>query len=124
MQPDYTILYVDQLDASARLYAGLLGTKAIETSATFALFVLERGRMLGLWARSGVQPAPAMPGGGAHTELTFRVEGDAEVDAIHAAWRERGLAILQAPVQLDFGYTFVAADPDGHRLRVFARSVS
>jgi hypothetical protein len=22
-------------------------------------------------------------------------------------------------VQMDFGYTFVAADPDGHRLRVF-----
>jgi len=45
----------------------------------------------------------------------------AQVDALHADWRERGLAILQDPQMLDFGYTFTAADPDGHRLRVFAR---
>ena len=30
------------------------------------------------------------------------------------------LAIAQAPATLDFGHTFVALDPDGHRLRVFA----
>ena len=30
-----------------------------------------------------------------------------------------GLTILQAPMQMDFGTTFVATDPDGHRLRVF-----
>lgn len=124
MQPDYTILYVDQLDTSAQLYAGLLGKPAIETSPTFSLFAFENGRMLGLWARSGVKPAPAAPDAGANNELTFRVGSEAEVDAIHAAWRERGLPILQAPVELDFGYTFVAADPDGHRLRVFSRSVS
>jgi len=29
------------------------------------------------------------------------------------------LDIIQEPVQMDFGYTFVATDPDGHRLRVF-----
>jgi catechol 2,3-dioxygenase-like lactoylglutathione lyase family enzyme len=26
----------------------------------------------------------------------------------------------QSPTELDFGRTFVALDPDGHRLRVFA----
>ena len=36
-----------------------------------------------------------------------------------ADWKQRGLPILQEPVQMDFGHTFVAADPDGHRLRVF-----
>ena len=25
-----------------------------------------------------------------------------------------------APTAMDFGFTFVALDPDGHRLRVFA----
>jgi hypothetical protein len=28
--------------------------------------------------------------------------------------------VLQRPVDLDFGRTFVVLDPDGHRLRVFA----
>ena len=27
--------------------------------------------------------------------------------------------ILRAPTQLDFGYTFTSADPDGHRVRIF-----
>jgi predicted enzyme related to lactoylglutathione lyase len=31
-----------------------------------------------------------------------------------------GVAIAQKPVEMDFGYTFTALDPDGHRLRVFA----
>jgi len=30
--------------------------------------------------------------------------------------------ILQAPVTLEFGHTFVGADPDGHRLRVYSRA--
>jgi len=28
--------------------------------------------------------------------------------------------VAQKPVDMDFGHTFVALDPDGHRLRVFA----
>ena len=43
----------------------------------------------------------------------------AAVDATHADWKERGLPILQSPTEMDFGRTFVAGDPDGHRLRVF-----
>lgn len=41
------------------------------------------------------------------------------VDAPRSHWRERGIAILQEPTALDFGRTFTARDPDGHRLRVF-----
>ena len=33
-----------------------------------------------------------------------------------------GVQILQAPVTLEFGHTFVGADPDGHRLRVYSRA--
>jgi hypothetical protein len=28
--------------------------------------------------------------------------------------------MAQTPTEMDFGTTFVALDPDGHRLRVFA----
>jgi len=117
--PHYTILYVADLQASADLYAGLLGTQAVGYSSTFALFALEGGRMLGLWSRQAAVPAADFHGSG--SELAFRVPDHATVDAMHADWRERGLAILQTPEIRDFGYTFAAADPDGHRLRVFAR---
>lgn len=118
--PQYTILYVADPAASARLYAGLLGADALEVMPTFSLFALEGGRMLGLWARDSVVPAGDFQGSG--SELAFRVPDTAQVDSLHADWQARGLRILQAPVTRDFGYTFTALDPDGHRLRVFARS--
>jgi predicted enzyme related to lactoylglutathione lyase len=120
LTPHYTILYVADPAASARLYAGLLDAQPLDVMPTFSLFALDGGRMLGLWARDSVQP-PA-DGHDAASELAFRLDDAAAVDALHAAWRARGLAILQAPAALDFGYTFTAADPDGHRLRVFART--
>ena len=119
LTPTYTILYVADPQASARLYGKLLDTEHVETSPSFVLFPLENGRMLGLWAKSDTVPAADFHG--SSSELAFRVGSDAEVDALHGKWREAGLRILQAPTKVDFGYTFTAADPDGHRLRVFAR---
>ncbi len=55
-------------------------------------------------------------------EIAFPVENSAEVDATFAEWRGRGVRIVLAPTQMDFGYTFIALDPDGQRLRVFAPS--
>ncbi|SMF32104.1 Catechol 2,3-dioxygenase [Tistlia consotensis] len=116
--PSYLLLYVDSPEASGRFYAGLLGREPLQASPTFVLFALESGLMLGLWSRQTVEPAPAAaPGAG---ELGFKVAEPAAVDAIHADWQARGLAIAQPPSDLDFGRAFVALDPDGHRLRVFA----
>jgi predicted enzyme related to lactoylglutathione lyase len=120
LTPNYTILYVADPQASARLYAKLLDAQHVESAPTFVLFPLENGRMLGLWAKSDAVPAADFHGSG--SELALRVADDAEVDALHVKWREAGARILQAPTRVDFGYTFTAADPDGHRLRVFART--
>ena len=109
------ILYVDNPAASARFYADLLGRTPAEQSPTFAMFPLPSGIGLALWSRHTVEPAAAAAGGG--TEIAFMA---ADVDAVHADWSARGLSIAQAPTELDFGRTFVALDPDGHRLRVFA----
>lgn len=116
--PNFFILYVDNPPASAAFYAALLGRAAVEVSPTFALFPLDSGVMLGLWSKHTVEPAAAAGGGGA--EVAFSVAGQDAVTALHRDWSGRGLAMLQAPLQMDFGYTFVALDPDGHRLRVFA----
>ena len=115
--PNFILLYVRSPQASAGFYASLLGRQPVEASPTFALFALESGVMLGLWSSQTVTPA-ATPVGG--SELAFAVADKAAVDATHADWSGRGLPIAQLPTDLDFGYTFVALDPDGHRLRVFA----
>ncbi|OWJ66481.1 VOC family protein [Inquilinus limosus] len=116
--PSYTLLYVDNPPASAAFYAGLLGREPVESQPTFALFVLEGGAKLGLWSRHTVEPAATAAGGGG--EIGFSVADAAAVESLHEAWRGRGLPILQPPTTMDFGHTFVALDPDGHRLRVFA----
>ncbi len=114
--PNFVILYVDNPSASAAFYGDLLGKAPVESSPTFAMFALDSGVMLGLWSRRTVEPAAASGGDG---EIAFSVADRAAVDATHADWKGRGLPILQSPTEMDFGRTFVAGDPDGHRLRVF-----
>ena len=120
--PNFFILYVDSPARSAAFYQELLGRKPVESSPTFAMFALDAGIMLGLWSRHTVEPAANGTGGG--HEVCFAVEGKARVDELYADLSKRGLPIAQAPVELDFGYTFVALDPDQHRLRVFAANGS
>jgi predicted enzyme related to lactoylglutathione lyase len=79
---------------------------------------LRDGVMLGLWSRDTVEPKAASKAGAG--EVAFTVADATVVNATHADWLKRGLTIAQAPTQMDFGHTFVALDPDGHRLRVFA----
>jgi catechol 2,3-dioxygenase-like lactoylglutathione lyase family enzyme len=121
-KPNFFILYVNDPVVSAAFYAGLLERQPVEASPTFALFALESGVMLGLWSRHTVNPARdhAKAGVGGGGEVAFAVDSKATVMQMHDAWKERCLPIAQAPVDLDFGFTFVALDPDGHRLRVFA----
>lgn len=116
--PNFVILYVISPVASTAFYRELLCKSPVEVSPTFAMFALDSGVMLGLWSRHTVVPAAAAAGGG--SELAFALADAAAVRSVYAEWQGRGLVIAQAPIDMDFGYTFVALDPDGHRLRVFA----
>lgn len=111
------ILYVSNVAASARYYAGILGQEPMEAGDTFAMFPLPSGLGLGLWGKEGVTPAAA--GAGGACEVGFKVDMAEEVDRCHAQWQEKGVEILMPPTDLDFGRSFIAADPDGHRLRVY-----
>jgi catechol 2,3-dioxygenase-like lactoylglutathione lyase family enzyme len=113
------MLYVENTAASAAFYADLLARQPLSASPTFALFALDSGIKLGLWARAAAQPQAYAAAGSA--ELAIRVADRSVVNDMHADWAERGVTIAQRPVQMDFGYTFLAVDRDGHRLRVFMR---
>jgi catechol 2,3-dioxygenase-like lactoylglutathione lyase family enzyme len=116
----YFLLYVDSPATSANFYSRLLGKPPVELNPTFALFILDHGVKLGLWSRHTVEPAAQLTGGGG--EVGFSLPDQAAVDALHAEWLERGAQIVQSQTHLDFGYTFVAQDLDGHRLRAFSLS--
>lgn len=117
MRPDCLILYVHSPAESVLFYRSLLGREPVEQSPNFAMFMLNDKTMLGLWAAHDVQPASGQRGGGA--EIGITVGSDAEVTAAVAAWKASGWPVLQGPTTMDFGFTAVTADPDGHRVRVF-----
>jgi catechol 2,3-dioxygenase-like lactoylglutathione lyase family enzyme len=117
LSPNFIVIYVASPERSADFYSGLLGRAPMQASPSFVLFDLDSGVKLGLWSRHEVEPAATATAGGA--EIAFAVGDAAAVETIHTDWRGRGLTILQPPTTMDFGRTFLALDPDGHRLRVF-----
>ena len=119
-KPSTLLQYVRDVAASAAFYSGILGKPPVEQSPGFALFLLGDGAALGLWQRDDVQPAVSAQAGAA--ELAMLVANPETVQQTHDAWRALGVQILQAPVTLEFGHTFVGVDPDGHRLRVYSRA--
>ncbi|WP_353193659.1 VOC family protein [Pandoraea pnomenusa] len=117
LHPNMVNLYVASPPESAAFYADLFDLEPVEASPGFALFVFPTGLKLGLWARFSVLPTVIAPPGG--SEVVLPVASNAHVDATWEDWSGRGITILQKPTTMDFGRTFVASDPDGHRIRVY-----
>lgn len=113
---NYITLAVADPARSRSFYSGLLGLEPVSASPNFVLYALPNGIRLGLWLAGDIKPAPLAAGG---VEVTFSEADDAAVDTTFAAWAGQA-EVLQQPTRLPFGYTFVVADPDRHRLRVFA----
>lgn len=118
IDPNCILLFVNSAPESANFYTRLLDRQPVEASPTFAMFILPSGLGLGLWGKSGVEPTPTAAGG--CCDLGFKVDAPETVDALYAQWQGKGATILIPPTDLDFGRSFVATDPDGHRLRVYS----
>ena len=115
-QPALTILYVANPAASIAFYSALFGIQPVESSENFAMFKTP-GIGIAIWRASAVEPAvSATPGA---SELVIM---SPDADAAHAEWQSRGIRIIAAPFDAGFGRSFMAADPDGHRLRVLTPS--
>lgn len=113
----YLLFYVNEPQRSAEWYAQLLQTAPLEASPGFALFALADGTRLGLWKQDAVLPASQQTAGA--TELCLMLDSQAAVSTEFARWQTLNLPVLQMPQDMDFGFTCVTADPDGHRIRIF-----
>lgn len=110
----FVLLFVESPQKSSLFYQELLGLKTVEESPTFALFALNNRVMLGLWSKYTAEPrVEASPGA---FEICFPTEN---VDALYEEWGKKQVAMAQKPTDMDFGRTFVALDPDGHRIRAY-----
>ncbi len=116
IEPNVIVLYVDKLAIASQFYQDLLGIKPEEASVTFHSFKLSNGMRLALKAKYSVVPPTEEKSG--NGELAFTLNSDKKVDELFAKWQAKKISIIFPPTQMPFGYTFVAIDPDGHRLRV------
>lgn len=115
--PNFVILFVADPVRSAAFYAVATGTQPAEVSEGFARFAFPNGLQLGLWRRDAARPQPEGEAGGC--EVAF---SETDVDTVWRRWVAAGVHIDHPPVDVEFGRTFLARDPDGHRLRVLAPS--
>lgn len=117
-KPNSIILYVNDVVKSTEFYANILESIPVEQFSEFSVFALSDNFILGLQAKSGIAPKPQPQFGG--FELCMSDITNQDVDTIYLKWYELGIKIIMKPTMLEFGYTFVAVDPDGHRLRICA----
>lgn len=115
---DSIVLYVENISVSKKFYVELLGSTAQELSPTFVSFGLDSGLKLELKERAQSQPPSTTTGGG--TEMCIKLQDEKSLNRLFEQWRSRGVSFAQLPTALLFGPTFVALDPDGHRIRAFA----
>jgi len=113
---NYLLLAVRDPLKSAELYTKLLGREPVEKAPTFVLYVLPSGLKIGLWLADEMEPKPSAAGG---IEISFTEDSKEAVRATFEEWSKLGLKVLQAPTEMDFGFTCVLEDADGHRLRPF-----
>lgn len=113
-QLSFVLLFVTDPLESGQFYSRLFNLTPVEQSPTFVLFALPNGVMLGLWSRKTARPSVVAQGGG--SEICFTEEN---VDEVYAKWVKLGIPMAQTPTTMDgMSRTFVALDPDGHRIRV------
>jgi catechol 2,3-dioxygenase-like lactoylglutathione lyase family enzyme len=109
-------LFVDNIGEAKAFYAKVFEPRVLFEDEVSCVLKFD-GAMVNLLQASQapelVQPAPvAQPKSGAAMLLTIRV---ADVDAACAALRDRGVALLNGPIDRPWGRRTAAfADPSGH----------
>lgn len=121
-KPDSLILYCDNLDISTKFYRHFLGKDPIEQFDGFSVFQLDTHFILGLQDKHSITPKPQSNFGG--FELSMTVQDHGKVEEFFNICKEQQIPIALQPTELEFGYTFVVLDPDGHRLRICATDTS
>ncbi|MAZ82565.1 MAG: drug:proton antiporter [Hoeflea sp.] len=117
--PNLIIRYVDDARVSADFYAKLLDVEASFDGPVFASVPFHDGVRLAFWNRPVIHPAVTTPG--EDGEICLKADTADALDTAFADWKAEGITILQEPVDMPFGRTFTAADPDGHRIRMLYR---
>ena len=116
LTPNLLLLYVQNPMESAMFYEKIFKTKPVASFPTYVAFSFANGFTFSLWS---MQAKNFVSGGEGHrSELAFMVPNEDQVNTLRNEWIELDVQIEQDLHEAVFGLTFVALDPDGHRIRV------
>lgn len=116
LTPNLLLFYVENPLNSAEFYEMIFRLKPVALFPTYAAFTFDNGLTFSLWS---VHAKDFLSGGIGHrAELSFMVADEDTVQDLRARWGSLGVEIEQDLHEAVFGLTFVALDPDGHRIRV------
>lgn len=116
--PNSVIFYVSDIQKSISFYTHLLQKNPIHPSSSFAMFALSENLTLGLWDRTCVQPKANWSEEFQLHELAFMLPNELRLKQQLHDWQAAGAILIQEIILMDFGWSFMVQDPDGHRLRV------
>ncbi|EJL6392976.1 glyoxalase [Vibrio vulnificus] len=115
---DSIVLYVESIQTSQEFYEKILPCKVKALSPTFVSFKLPDGPLLELKQLAHCNPSSSITGGG--TEISILIKNRDALHCLFQDWSNKGIQFLLEPIEQIYGITFVAIDPDNHRIRVFA----
>jgi catechol 2,3-dioxygenase-like lactoylglutathione lyase family enzyme len=116
LTPNLLLFYVQNPMESAIFYEKIFKIKPVASFQTYVAFSFANGFTFSLWSTHAMN---FVSGGQGHrSELAFMVPNEDQVCTLRNAWREFGVQIEQDLHEAVFELTFVALDPDGHRIRV------
>ena len=84
----------------------------------FVIFYVSEQLMLGLWDRACVQPTANWSEQFQLQEIAFMLPNELQLKQQLHDWQATGAILIQEITLMDFGWSFMVQDPDGHRLRV------
>lgn len=114
--PNLLLFYVKNPLESALFYEKIFSMKPVASFPSYVAFSFDNGFTFSLWS---MQATNFVSGGSGHrAELSFMVKDEEMVRKLRKQWGELGVVIEQDLHEAVFGLTFVALDPDGHRIRV------
>lgn len=116
IQPNLLLFYVNDPLKSAEFYEKLFEKKPAAAFPTYVAFEFDNGMFISFWSVNAKNFVSS--GTGHRSELAFMIKGENNVRELYNKWKKLGVEIEQDLHVAVFGLTFVALDPDGHRIRV------
>ncbi len=114
--PNLMLFYVKNPLDSALFYEKIFASNPVAAHPSYVAFSFENGFHFSLWSTQATNFVS--DGTGHRSELAFMLHDEQTLHDTYKRWREHGVPLEQDLHEAVFGLTFVALDPDGHRIRV------